>query len=231
MDDGVILKAEDLTKEFDTGHHHLKVLDRVQLAVRSGDSLSIIGPSGSGKSTLLGLLAGLDTPSRGRVILSGLDLAAMDEDELTAVRSRRVGFIFQSYRLLRTLTAEENVRVPLELAGDPKAVPKARAWLDKVGLSDRLEHLPAQLSGGEQQRVALARALAPEPDVLFADEPTGNLDSKTGAEMAELIFSLVRQHGTTLVLVTHELSLARRADRILELKDGKIVREAPSSQW
>jgi putative ABC transport system ATP-binding protein len=231
MNRPIVLETENLSKAFGEKDRPLQVLDQVSLSIRAGDSWAIVGPSGSGKSTLLGLLAGLDTPSEGRVLLGGTDLGSLKEHELARIHNRKVGFVFQSYRLLPTLSAEENVRVPLDLAGDPESKDKARVWIEKVGLTHRKGHLPAQLSGGEQQRIALARALAHEPEVVFADEPTGNLDSRTGAAVADLLFSLVRERGTTLILATHELSLAQRTDRILELKDGKIIREGPSSQW
>lgn len=221
----IILRAEQLTKEFTSGQGFITVLDDINIAIKKGERLAIMGPSGSGKSTLLGILSGLDSPTRGQVLLEGTDLATLDEDALSAIRGKRMGFIFQSYHLLPTLTAEENVSVPLELAGSVDAGEKAKEWLEKVGLGHRLNHMPAQLSGGEQQRVALARALAPSPDLLFADEPTGNLDSRTGSEMTELIFSLVKESGATLVLVTHENSIAKLADRIIELLDGRIVNE------
>lgn len=220
-----ILRAVNLTREFPSGGGRIRVLDGINLRVKPGESLAVVGPSGSGKSTLLSLLAGLDSPSAGEVFLEEVSLNGMADEELSRIWGRRIGFIFQSYHLLPTLTAEENVRVPLELAGDPEAGRKSLEWLEKVGLKDRSGHLPVKLSGGEQQRVALARAMAPEPDILFADEPTGNLDSKTGKEMGDLLFSLVKEHGTTLIIVTHESSFAERAQRLVELRDGRIVRE------
>ena len=219
----IMLQAENLVKEFPSGKGHLRVLDGINLKVPSGESLAIVGPSGSGKSTLLSLLAGLDSPTRGKVWMDGRDISQMGEKELSQIWGKRVGFIFQSYHLIPTLTAGENVQVPLEIAREKDPEAKSRNWLSKVGLKDRMDHLPSNLSGGEQQRVALARALAPEPSILFADEPTGNLDSKTGREMTDLLFSLVKDQGTTLILVTHETSLAKRATRILELKDGRHV--------
>jgi len=219
----IILETDNLSKSFTDGGARLTVLDGISLQVEKAETVAITGPSGSGKSTLLGLLAGLDTPSGGRVVVEGRDLGQMREEELTAFRGRRMGFIFQSYRLLPALTAEENVRVPLELAGDRLAAPRAREWLRQVGLGDRLNHLPAQLSGGEQQRVALARALAPQPALLLADEPIGNLDSTTGRDMIDLMFSLVQENETTLLLVTHEPWLAKRTERIIALKDGRMV--------
>ncbi|MDA3962440.1 MAG: ABC transporter ATP-binding protein, partial [Planctomycetota bacterium] len=187
-----------------------------------GDTVAIIGPSGSGKSTLLGCLAGLEQADSGQVVIAGQDLAALKISDLAAFRGRAMGFVFQSYRLLPALTAEENVRVPLELAGDPKAAERAAHWLDRVGLAERRHHRPAKLSGGEQQRVALARALAPEPAVVFADEPTGNLDAETGAAMAELLFELPAAHGATLIYVTHDRALANRAQRVFALHEGRL---------
>jgi putative ABC transport system ATP-binding protein len=221
----IVLETENLSKRFPSGQGYITVLDGITLQIEKGESVAITGPSGSGKSTLLGLLAGLDSPSEGRIIIEGNDLGQMTEEEITAFRGKRMGFMFQSYRLLPTLTAEENVRVPLELAGDSLATERAHEWLKQVGLEHRLNHFPAQLSGGEQQRVALARALAPQPALLFADEPTGNLDSTTGLEMADLIFSLVTANETTLLLVTHELSLSKRAGRIISLKDGRVAHD------
>ena len=223
MDDKILLEARNLTKEFESGGTRIKAVDGVDFQLQFGESMAITGPSGSGKSTLLTLLAGMDRPTGGQVILKGRDLSYLSEDDLSLLWGKEIGFIFQFYHLLPTLTAEENVRVPLELAGDPAAAAKAGEWLNKVGLKERTRHLPSKLSGGEQQRVALARAMAPEPSLLFADEPTGNLDSKTGREMADLLFSLVKRHGTGLAMVTHEPDLARRADRVIELKDGRII--------
>ncbi len=224
----VLLQAENLVKEFSSGPNRLRVLDQVNLDIRAGDSLAITGASGSGKSTLLSLLAGLDSPTSGRVLLDGKDLEGFGEKDFSRIWGKSVGFIFQTYHLIPTLTAEENVRVPLEIADRPDAAAKAVEWLEKVGLKDRAKHVPLNLSGGEQQRVALARALAPGPSILFADEPTGNLDSKTGEAMADLLFSLVKDQNTTLILVTHEIALAQRAARILELNAGRIVKEIKS---
>lgn len=208
----------------------LTVLDAVDLDVRKGEVVVILGPSGSGKTTLLGLLAGLDRPSEGSVRLAGVDLESLDEDGRAAMRAERIGFIFQSFHLIPTLTALENVLVPLELlpsdrAPDPStAIETARALLDRVGLAERWDHYPAQLSGGEQQRVGIARAFANDPAVLFADEPTGNLDRETGEEIVNLLFELNTQHGTTLVIVTHDLALSRRAHRIIHLAGGRVER-------
>lgn len=208
----------------------LTVLDSVDLDVAEGEVVVILGPSGSGKTTLLGLLAGLDRPSNGELRLAGVDLGMLDEDARAAMRAERIGFVFQSFHLIPTLTALENVLVPLELLSSNRrrraadAEETARALLDRVGLGDRLEHYPAQLSGGEQQRVGIARAFANQPDVLFADEPTGNLDRETGREIINLLFELNQQRGTTLVIVTHDLELSRRADRIIHLAGGQIER-------
>jgi putative ABC transport system ATP-binding protein len=192
--------------------------------------VSIVGPSGSGKTTLLGLLAGLDTPSRGQVILDGDDLTAMDEDERAKLRGQKVGFVFQSFQLISTLTALENVQVPLELRGESGASVRARDLLTRVGLGDRLEHFPTQLSGGEQQRVAIARAFANSPRILFADEPTGNLDSETGARIVALLESLNRESQTTIILVTHDLNLAAHAQRIIRLSDGRVISDAETER-
>ena len=220
------LLVEGLGKRFAGGEGPITVLADVGFTVRRGESIAIVGPSGSGKSTLLGLIAGLDTPSSGRVVVDGTDLATLSPARLAAFRGARLGFVFQSYRLLPTLTALENVRVPLDLAGRRDAAAVAGAWLDRVGLGARHHHLPAKLSGGEQQRVALARALAPAPALIVADEPTGNLDSRTGGQMAELLVGLVADQGATLVLVTHDAALAARAARRIELRDGRVVADA-----
>jgi len=201
----------------------LTVLDDVSFRVDAGESLAVVGPSGSGKSTLLGLIAGLDAPSAGRVAIEGRDLATLGADALAELRGRRLGFVFQSYRLLPTLSALENVRLPLDLAGTPDADATALTWLERVGLAARAQHLPAKLSGGEQQRVALARALVAAPALIIADEPTGNLDGRTGGQMVELLFGLVAAHGATLILVTHSHELAARAGRRLSLRDGRVV--------
>jgi putative ABC transport system ATP-binding protein len=215
----MILETHGLEKTFGS----LKVLGPVSMSVRRGETVAITGPSGSGKSTMLGLLAGLEAPSAGQVVIEGVTISALDEEALAAFRGRRLGFVFQSYRLLPTLSALENVRVPLDLAGAKDAQARALDWLRRVGLQDRAGHLPGQLSGGEQQRVALARALAPHPALLLADEPTGNLDSETGDLVQGLLFDLVKTTGASMVLVTHDDSLARKADRVLRFKDGKIL--------
>lgn len=219
-----LLTIDRLTRRYRSGADELTVLDDVSFTLAAGEAVAVVGPSGSGKSTLLGLVAGLDQPSGGRVLIEGRDLAQLSEAEMAAFRGRRMGFLFQQYRLLAALTAEENVRTPLELAGARDAKARARAWLAQVGLAARTAHLPAQLSGGEQQRVALARALAPGPALLFADEPTGNLDSATGGAITDLIFAAVREQRVACLYVTHDRELAKRADRIIELKDGRIVR-------
>ncbi|HEX3134795.1 MAG TPA: ABC transporter ATP-binding protein [Planctomycetota bacterium] len=219
----VVLDVNHVTRRYRTGSGQLTVLDDVAFSVAAGERLAVVGPSGSGKSTLLGLMAGLDEPDEGSVVVEGRDLATLSVSALARLRGERMGFVFQSYRLLPTLTALENVAVPLELAGRAGALMTARTWLERVGLGERAGHLPAKLSGGEQQRVALARALAPSPALVFADEPTGNLDSRTGAAMTELLFGLVGESGATLVLVTHDTALAARAGRRIELSDGRIV--------
>jgi putative ABC transport system ATP-binding protein len=218
-----MLSAANLTKEYQSGDHRLTVLRDVSFSVQQGDFVAIVGPSGSGKTTLLGLLAGLDTPSRGSVHLDGTNLTALDEDARARLRGEKVGFVFQSFQLIPTLTAIENVQVPLELRGENHVVERARDVLQRVGLGDRLDHFPTQLSGGEQQRVAIARAFANRPRILFADEPTGNLDSDTGARIVELLESLNRESGSTVVLVTHDLNLAHRTRRIIRLSDGVVV--------
>jgi putative ABC transport system ATP-binding protein len=217
-----MLRCENLTQAYRSGAGTLTVLQDISFGVSPGEFLAIVGPSGSGKTTLLGLLAGLDRPASGEVWLDGNALSVMNEDERAALRGARVGFVFQSYQLIPTLTALENVQVPLELRGESDPA-RARALLERVGLGDRTGHYPAQLSGGEQQRVALARAFSTQPKVLFADEPTGNLDQRTGAGIIELMTDLNREAGTTLVLVTHDPELAGRARRILRLADGRLV--------
>jgi putative ABC transport system ATP-binding protein len=224
-----MLSASGLTKEYQSGDHRLTVLRDVNFSIDQGEFVAIVGPSGSGKTTLLGLLAGLDTPTRGAVHLDGTDLTALDEDDRARLRGEKVGFVFQSFQLITTLTAIENVQVPLELRGEPDAVPRARDVLQRVGLGDRLEHFPTQLSGGEQQRVAIARAFSNRPRILFADEPTGNLDSDTGGRIVELLESLNSESGSTVVLVTHDLNLARRARRVIRLKDGLVVSDEPTN--
>ena len=201
----------------------LTILDDVSFAVAAGETVAVVGASGAGKSTLLALLAGLDEPSAGSVWLEGIELSALDEDGRAAVRARHVGFVFQSFHLVPSLTAIENVMLPLELAGRRDARAEARVVLGQVGLEARLGHYPRQLSGGEQQRVAIARAFVTKPSVLFADEPTGNLDTATGARIIELLFNLNAANGTTLVLVTHDRAIATRCDRIIEMDAGRLV--------
>ncbi len=228
-----VLAVEHLTKTFPSGGRTLTVLDDVSFSVSEGETCSIVGPSGSGKTTLLGLCAGLDRPTSGRVTLCGVDLTPLDEDERADVRNRHVGFVFQTFRLLPTLTAVENVMVPAELQGAADVRSRAADLLDQVGLGDRLDHYPSQLSGGERQRVAMARAFINRPRILFADEPTGNLDTETAARIEDLLFDLNRTAGTTLVLVTHDLELADRTERVLTLRGGALeadeLREAKAA--
>ena len=218
-----ILSIQNLSKTYTSGERSLTVLDNVSFEVEPGAIVSIVGPSGSGKTTLLGLCAGLDRASSGSVILNGVKLDELDEDERALVRNQYVGFIFQSFQLLPTLTALENVMVPLELRGQTKVQPFAMELLDRVGLADRSHHYPIQLSGGEQQRISMARAFANQPKILFADEPTGNLDEETSNKVEDLLFELNREAGTTLVVVTHDLELAGKTQRIIRLKGGKLV--------
>lgn len=218
-----VLSADKLSKVVEGPDGRLVILDEVSLSVDRGDSLAIVGASGSGKTTLLGLLAGLDRPSSGTVMLAGEQLNTLDEEARARVRRRMVGFVFQSFHLLPALNAEENVMLPLELEGRDDARERAAAVLVDVGLGKRLHHYPHQLSGGEQQRVALARAFVHGPQLLFADEPTGNLDQRTGAAVSDLLFALNREHQTTLVLVSHDLGLASRCGRTLRLRDGRVI--------
>ncbi len=218
-----MLQVKHLSKTYQSGSRSLTVLDDVSFDIKSGEAFSIVGPSGSGKTTLLGLCAGLDRASKGSVIINGIALDDLSEDERSEVRSQHVGFIFQNFQLLPTLTALENVMVPLELRGEKNIVARARELLERVGLADRHSHYPSQLSGGEQQRISLARAFSNQPKILFADEPTGNLDEETSHKVEELIFDLIKEAGTTLVLVTHDLELAKRTERIIQLKGGKLV--------
>src|SRR5579862_7344293 len=220
-----ILEAIGLTKIIDTGTHRVEILRGVDFEVPKGQFVAIMGASGSGKSTLLGLLAGLDSPTAGTVVIDGTEITGLSEDKLAVVRGRKIGFVFQSYQLIPTLTAEENVLLPHELSGGEVAagLTRARELLTSVGLGDRMDHYPVQLSGGEQQRVALARAFMVKPPILMADEPTGNLDSVNGAHVLDLLITLNQREGTTLVLVTHDRTLASRADRIITLSDGQVV--------
>lgn len=218
-----ILKITGLQKTYASGNKQLTVLHDISFEVEKGQTFSIVGPSGSGKTTLLGLCAGLDQPNAGTVELCGQDLSKLNEDERAQLRNKEVGFIFQNFQLLPTLTALENVSVPLELQGSKEATKKSLTLLEKVGLGDRVHHYPSQLSGGEQQRVALARAFANAPTILFADEPTGNLDDETGEKVIQLLLDLNKENGTTLVIISHDLDLANRTQQILRLKGGKIV--------
>ena len=219
------LEARALTKVLSSGGKPLTILDRVSLSVDAGEFVGILGPSGSGKSTLLALLAGLDRPSSGSVLVDGREIQDLSEDDLALLRRQHIGFVFQAFQLLHHLTATENVLLPLELRGESAARDHAAELLAQVGLNDRGHHYPSQLSGGEQQRVAIARAFAAKPSLLLADEPTGNLDSKTGTAVLEMMSDLQQQHGTTLVLVTHDPAAARRADRLIYLRDGEVDRE------
>jgi putative ABC transport system ATP-binding protein len=218
-----MIEVRNISKQVSTTEGTLRILDGINVSVGDGDTIAIVGPSGSGKSTLLGILAGLDLPSSGTVALNGKDITAMDEEGRAAVRAKDVGFVFQSFHLLPGLTALENVALPLELKGDSKAMETAHYYLERVGLDHRTTHYPRQLSGGEQQRVAVARAFACRPTILFADEPTGNLDTGTGEIINDLLFDLNREEGTTLVLVTHEMNLADRCNRTLQLQAGRQV--------
>jgi putative ABC transport system ATP-binding protein len=220
-----MLAVRNLTKEYRSGGDALAVLRNVSFDVAAGETLAIVGPSGSGKTTLLGLLAGLDTPTTGTVVLDGADLGSLDEDARARLRGDRVGFVFQSFQLVPTLTAIENVQVPLELRGIRDSGARAKDLLERVGLGSRIHHFPTQLSGGEQQRVAIARAFVNKPRVLFADEPTGNLDGATGARIVELLEQLNREDGTTVVLVTHDITLATRLGRSIRLADGLVIED------
>lgn len=225
-----VLQAENLTKIYRSAGRELVVLDGVSFAANQGDSLAIIGPSGSGKTTLLGLCAGLDTATSGTLSLMGFKLNAMGEDDRAYLRNQYVGFVFQNFQLLATLTALENVMVPLELRGERNADQAAMELLDRVGLSSRSHHYPSQLSGGEQQRVAMARAFITNPRILFADEPTGNLDEENATHITELLFGMNKEKGTTLVLVTHNLELAQRTQRILRMRGGRLVEDTARLQ-
>jgi putative ABC transport system ATP-binding protein len=218
-----VLQAEGLTKTYRSGSNSLTVLDSVSFSVTQGETLAIIGPSGSGKTTLLGLCAGLDVASSGIISLMGFKLNAMSEDDRAHIRNQYVGFVFQNFQLLQTLTALENVMVPLELRGEKNVSAKAKELLARVGLAERMHHYPTQLSGGEQQRVAMARAFITDPKILFADEPTGNLDEENSNHVTDLLFSLNKQQRTTLILVTHNLELAQKTERILRMRGGKLV--------
>lgn len=221
-----MLIAREVTKEYMSGEQKLAVLHDVSFTIEQGAFVAIVGPSGSGKTTLLGLLAGLDTPTRGTVVLDGADLTTLSENDRARLRGEKVGFVFQTFQLIPTLTALENVQVPLELRGSDGAAERARDLIERVGLRDRGHHFPTQLSGGEQQRVAIARAFANSPRILFADEPTGNLDNATGHKIFELLQSLNSDGGSTIVLVTHDAALASRASRTIRLLDGAVVEDS-----
>lgn len=231
MPNSSILSVENLTKTFTSGNKQLTVLKKISFSVEKGISCAIVGPSGSGKTTLLGLCAGLDKPTSGNVILNNQKISALSESDLSAIRNEQIGFVFQSFQLIPTLTALENVMVPIELRGlaYKEVEEKAIELLDKVGLRDRITHYPTQLSGGEQQRVGLARAFIHNPDILFADEPTGNLDGETGAQIEDLLFELNQDEGTTLIIVTHDRELASKCNRIIELKSGSILSDTKTS--
>jgi putative ABC transport system ATP-binding protein len=221
--DSVLIQARNLTLSFGRARALVEILRGVDLSVAAGESVALLGPSGSGKSSLMALLAGLERPTGGSIHVDGLDFAALDEDRLAIARRGRIGIVLQAFHLLPTMTALENVAVPLELAGEPSAFARAEAELKAVGLGHRLRHYPAQLSGGEQQRVAIARALAPRPALLFADEPTGNLDTATGAEIMDFLFARHEDAGATLFIITHDPKLAERCGRVIELADGRIL--------
>jgi len=224
-----IICARNLSEIVRSGDAPLTILDGVTFDIDDRETVAIVGASGSGKTTLLGLLAGLDDPTSGDVVLDGVALSTLDQDGRAALRARLLGFVFQSFQLLPALTALENVMLPLELLGAPDALSRAREWLARVGLARRTTHYPRQLSGGEQQRVAIARAFVGEPKILMADEPTGNLDGATGVEIAELMFRLNRERGTTLLLVTHDIALAGRCERRISLAAGRLVSDEPSA--
>ena len=220
-----ILSVRDLTKTYSSGQNTLTVLQNINFDINEGSTTAIVGPSGSGKTTLLGLCAGLDQATHGSVILNQSDLNELDEDQRALLRNKYVGFVFQNFQLLPTLTALENVMVPLELRRASNVKERAMELLDKVGLQNRASHYPAQLSGGEQQRISLARAFSNSPKILFADEPTGNLDAETGENVEKLLFDLNREAGTTLILVTHDLTLASKTQRIIHMKGGKLLKD------
>ncbi|MEM6736395.1 MAG: ABC transporter ATP-binding protein [Bacteroidota bacterium] len=223
LNDISILEVSSVSKSFKNGTRIVQVLENINLSVPSGSRVAIVGSSGSGKTTLLGLCAGLDRPTSGSIMLNNIKLDRLSEDEMAQVRNKDVGFIFQNFQLIPTLTALENVMIPLELQGKKGARPVAKGLLERVGLGDRTSHYPSQLSGGEQQRVAIARAFSNEPKILFADEPTGNLDEETGQSVENLLFEINREKGTTLILVTHDLELAEKTDQVIQLKGGKII--------
>ncbi|HLM42047.1 MAG TPA: ABC transporter ATP-binding protein [Microvirga sp.] len=223
------IALHDVDLSLGRGAARVHILKGISLGIDRGEAVGLVGPSGSGKSTLLMLMAGLERPDSGRIVVDGTDLAALDEDRLARFRGRRIGIVFQSFHLVPTMTALENVALPLELAGEGDAFERARAELQAVGLGGRMQHYPAQLSGGEQQRVAIARAIVSNPAILVADEPTGNLDENTGESIIDLLFALKRDRGATLVLVTHDLNLARLCDRMVRLRSGRIEADAASA--
>jgi putative ABC transport system ATP-binding protein len=225
-----MISVKNLTMRLTAGGQAVTILDDVSLDIPTKQMVAIVGPSGSGKSTLLGLIAGLDKPTSGSIFLDGVDITGLSEREVTRYRRQKIGYIFQSFHLIPTLTALENVAVPLDLNGDPAARGRAQELLTAVGLRDRSDHYPVQLSGGEQQRVAVARAFACRPPILLADEPTGNLDSVTGRQVIDLLLGLNRDHGSSLVLVTHDAALASHAERIVSLHDGRIESDQPSGR-
>lgn len=224
-----ILNIQNVSKTYQSAGRTLTVLEKVNFSVEAGSTLAIVGPSGSGKTTLLGLAAGLDRSSTGSVELNNIPLDNLTEDQRARVRNQYVGFIFQNFQLLPTLTALENIMVPLELRGEEKIKPRAMDWLEKVGLADRGHHYPSQLSGGEQQRISMARAFSNSPQILFADEPTGNLDAETSEKIIDLVFNLNREAGTTLILVTHDQELANKTGRIIKLKGGRIISDGSTA--
>lgn len=223
-----ILSVEKLSRVYKSGSRELTVLNDINFDIQQQETVSIVGPSGSGKTTLLGLCAGLDSPTRGTVSLMGQQINGLSEDERALLRNKHIGFIFQNFQLIPTLTALENVMIPLELQGSKQAKSKAKGLLDRVGLKDRMTHYPNQLSGGEQQRVSIARAFCNDPSILFADEPTGNLDEDTGLSIEQFLFDLNAERGTTLIIVTHDLELANKTNRIIKLKGGKVVADEKS---
>lgn len=223
-----MIAVNDVTMRLKAARHTISILEQITLRIAAKERVAIVGPSGSGKSTLLGLIAGLDRPTSGTIEIDGEDITRLSENDLARYRRRKIGYIFQSFHLIPTLTAVENVAVPLELAGDGNARDEAERLLDSVGLHERIDHYPVQLSGGEQQRVAIARAFACRPPILLADEPTGNLDTVTGGQVIDLLDAMHRDYGTTLVLVTHDHGLASRMERVISLRDGRVESDSPS---
>jgi putative ABC transport system ATP-binding protein len=223
-----MIAVNEVTMRLKAARHTISILEQITLRIAAKERVAIVGPSGSGKSTLLGLIAGLDRPTSGTIEIDGVDITRLSENDLARYRRRKIGYIFQSFHLIPTLTAVENVAVPLELAGDANAKDQAERLLDSVGLHERIDHYPVQLSGGEQQRVAIARAFACQPPILLADEPTGNLDTVTGGQVIELLDAMHRDYGTTLVLVTHDHELASRMERVISLRDGRVESDSPS---